>query len=235
MLQTDPSKQCTVCLAWKDPSEFYPRYGYCKPCTMQKQKAYLSGLTEDVKKARQQQAQQHANRRNKENPHGGRARAKRHYQKHRDRLKAESLARYHAHPEPHNAQHQAWLKANPDKVQEYEKRAKRNHELKKLTKQRYVKTHPERRRASLNASNHRRRAQKHGAMSEKFLSLEIYERDDWTCHICGEKVTPESASIDHLIPISQGGAHTRRNVATAHRGCNSRRHVKSIHAQLRLF
>jgi 5-methylcytosine-specific restriction endonuclease McrA len=41
--------------------------------------------------------------------------------------------------------------------------------------------------------------------------------------------------MDHLIPLSQNGPHTRANVALAHRSCNSRKGVCAIGEQLALF
>jgi len=58
--------------------------------------------------------------------------------------------------------------------------------------------------------------------------LAIYERDDWTCHICGDQVdrnaqVPDLAApvLDHVIPIVRGGPHTEDNLKTAHFYCNS--------------
>jgi 5-methylcytosine-specific restriction endonuclease McrA len=55
----------------------------------------------------------------------------------------------------------------------------------------------------------------------------VYERDNWTCHLCGKRIDrllkwPDamSASIDHVIPLSLGGAHTYDNIKAAHLKCN---------------
>lgn len=76
----------------------------------------------------------------------------------------------------------------------------------------------------------RRRAQKLAAIVEKFTSIEIYERDGWFCQICGIPVDPAlkspdgaSASLDHIVPLSKGGAHTRANTQLAHLTCNVRK------------
>jgi hypothetical protein len=50
---------------------------------------------------------------------------------------------------------------------------------------------------------------------------EIFERDKFTCHYCGEKVTPENATLDHLIPQHVGGKHTKENLKTSCLICNS--------------
>ena len=56
----------------------------------------------------------------------------------------------------------------------------------------------------------------------------IYERDGWTCRICGDPVNrdakvPEldAPTIDHVVPLARGGAHAPENWQTAHFYCNS--------------
>lgn len=74
---------------------------------------------------------------------------------------------------------------------------------------------------------------------ESVTSAEIYERDGWICGICKDPVDPEamwpdqmSASLDHIIPLAKGGAHSRENVQCSHWLCNSRktdlRHEREI-------
>lgn len=50
---------------------------------------------------------------------------------------------------------------------------------------------------------------------------EIFERDKYVCHYCGEKVTPENATLDHLTPQHMGGKHTKENLITSCLICNS--------------
>ena len=72
-----------------------------------------------------------------------------------------------------------------------------------------------------------------------YRPVDIFERDGHRCHLCGGKVGtlpvphPKAPTIDHLVPLCDGGADEPRNVATAHFICNSRRGARGI-AQLRL-
>jgi hypothetical protein len=53
------------------------------------------------------------------------------------------------------------------------------------------------------------------------LRRTLFERDDWTCRYCGDPVSEESATLDHLVPSLKRGAHTPDNLATACLLCNS--------------
>ncbi|WP_369167789.1 HNH endonuclease [Streptomyces sp. R28] len=76
---------------------------------------------------------------------------------------------------------------------------------------------------------HRRRALKKATSSgDPVLLTEIAARDKWRCHLCGIDIDPNcpwpdsmSPSLDHVVPLSLGGAHAPENVRLAHLGCNS--------------
>ena len=77
-----------------------------------------------------------------------------------------------------------------------------------------------------------RRARKAGATVESFTHLEVYERDQWVCGICGDPVDktlsyphPLSPSLDHVVPLARQGKHSRANTRLAHLNCNVRRGV----------
>ena len=53
------------------------------------------------------------------------------------------------------------------------------------------------------------------------LRGKVFERDDWTCRYCGIRVTSETATLDHIIPVSKGGQGTSENLATCCMMCNS--------------
>lgn len=68
------------------------------------------------------------------------------------------------------------------------------------------------------------------SLGENINPYEIFERDGWKCQLCGRRIDRKavfpdylSAVLDHIVPISKGGLHTRQNVQCAHFICNSRR------------
>lgn len=76
----------------------------------------------------------------------------------------------------------------------------------------------------------------------KYTDLQIFERDRWRCHLCRKRVRkdvsrlhPDGATIDHLVPISQGGIDEPANVATAHWKCNQSKGVTAMGEQLALL
>lgn len=53
------------------------------------------------------------------------------------------------------------------------------------------------------------------------LRNQLFERDKWTCRYCGERVSAENATLDHLVPISKGGSDAPENLATCCLICNA--------------
>ncbi len=53
------------------------------------------------------------------------------------------------------------------------------------------------------------------------LRLQLFERDAWTCKYCGDQVTAETVTLDHVVPVSKGGSSDPENLATCCFICNS--------------
>ena len=94
-------------------------------------------------------------------------------------------------------------------------------------RQRKAAEYLERNRDAMRAAHARYRALKRKAMVERFLHVEIFERDGWLCQLCGLPIDrdaawphPMSVSLDHIVPLSLGGAHSRANTQCAHISCN---------------
>lgn len=57
----------------------------------------------------------------------------------------------------------------------------------------------------------------------------VHQRDHWTCAYCGRSVskTPRCAAllatVDHIVPVSRGGASSWLNLVSACKGCNGRK------------
>jgi 5-methylcytosine-specific restriction endonuclease McrA len=62
---------------------------------------------------------------------------------------------------------------------------------------------------------------------DKVDRLLVFERDGWICKLCDEPIDstlrlphPKAATLDHIVPVAIGGAHTYDNVQSAHAECN---------------
>jgi 5-methylcytosine-specific restriction endonuclease McrA len=92
---------------------------------------------------------------------------------------------------------------------------------------------------------HRRLALRAGGESQAVDRLKVFERDGWRCYLCRQP-TPRhlrgtydarAPELEHVVPLSRGGAHAVSNVACACRECNSRKRnrlVSEVRASLGL-
>jgi 5-methylcytosine-specific restriction endonuclease McrA len=53
------------------------------------------------------------------------------------------------------------------------------------------------------------------------LRQQLFERDGWLCRYCGTSVSADTATLDHMMPVSGGGTDDPSNLATACLMCNS--------------
>lgn len=120
---------------------------------------------------------------------------------HRERERERKHQWYKAHREEQLECQGQWRENNPDYNRQW------------------VKNNPD----WVAARDHRRRALKLSATIGPVDYAAIYERDK-ICIYCG---SDEDLTIDHLIPLSRGGAHRQENLAVACGSCNSRKHTKT--------
>jgi hypothetical protein len=96
---------------------------------------------------------------------------------------------------------------------------------------------PERVKDSKSKSAHLRRTRIANAPFEDFPASEIWVRDGGICWLCDSQIDPQlkwphpqSLTLEHKLPISKGGGHTRENCALAHNLCNMRKGAKVLAA-----
>lgn len=118
-----------------------------------------------------------------------------------------------------------WRKKNPEKVSAALKRyAKKNPEKISTLKRAWAKENPE---ASRIKCARRRAAQKASPENS-------FTRSDWSdllmafgnaCFYCG---VSGRLTIDHVQPLSKGGAHARHNIVPACKSCNSKKSAMDV-------
>lgn len=98
--------------------------------------------------------------------------------------------------------------------------------------QRYCKRKCEKKVQNSN-KNHRRRTAVAGGKVNPFA---VFARDGWKCKACGVD-TPrdkrgmtsnDAPELDHIVPLSKGGAHSYENTQCLCRGCNRSKGAKLV-------
>lgn len=162
-------------------------------------------------------------------------------------------AYYQAHAEEIKVRVKAYAKKNPHVTKAATKKYSKVHREKiNAACAKYRRENPEKRRASLLKYSHanpdklaiqsrKRRALENNVCRGEYENCYIFERDNWTCQICGRKINkrlkwpnPLSKSIDHIVPLSKGGDDSPMNVQATHLRCNLGKNATNK-GQLRLF
>jgi 5-methylcytosine-specific restriction endonuclease McrA len=141
----------------------------------------------------------------------------------------------------HREHDRRWLAVNAEKKRQQVKRwAKEHKEQSAAVAKRWSDANPEKkrqysRRARQTASGKARSkihcrmryARRRGASVERVDPSVVFERDGGVCGICRAAVDiNETWHIDHVIPLSKGGAHSYSNVQLAHARCNCSKGAK---------
>lgn len=86
------------------------------------------------------------------------------------------------------------------------------------------------------------RARRRSQYVEDVSPAYIFNRDNWTCHLCllpipesSKWPDPQSASIDHVVPLSKGGDHSNANCRASHLACNLSKGPRGGNEQPLLF
>ena len=83
-------------------------------------------------------------------------------------------------------------------------------------------------RCCVKFAKHLRNRRLRAGVCERYSSVEVFQRDAYVCHICGEPTDPTQKfphplypTVDHVRPLAKGGTDTLDNVKCAHFICNS--------------
>lgn len=124
---------------------------------------------------------------------------------------------------------------NRETIQAYQQRRRQHFtEMARIRRRARLARDP-RYRDMIRANESRRRAQKAGAFVEHVSFEVLYQRDRGICSICHQRCPKAQASIDHIVPLSKGGAHSYANCALACLTCNFSKNNRTVPQQTRLF
>jgi len=206
----------------------------CKLCRAVSKKRYDQEHKEEIVAYSKKYRQEH-----KEQIVAWRAK---HYRENKEELAARTNRYYREHKEKIAAQKKACYQTPEGKRARIA--AQEKYEQKPVSKARYMRFRqsPKGKAASIRGTQ-KRRARKKGVLYELFDPQEVFERDGWRCQHCHKKVqwlnksphSPLYPNLDHIVPLSKGGEHTRRNTQLLCRACNSKKGTNDIGEQLRLL
>jgi len=60
------------------------------------------------------------------------------------------------------------------------------------------------------------------------MILDLLEKQEYRCALSGRELTPETASLDHILPLSRGGKHDISNVWIVDHHINSAKGTKTV-------
>lgn len=74
----------------------------------------------------------------------------------------------------------------------------------------------------------KRRMRERSTQVQPIKVADILKRDGSTCYLCQRTLARHEVTLDHVQPLSRGGAHTPNNIRIACKSCNSRKHNKLL-------
>lgn len=151
---------------------------------------------------------------------------------HAEELKASFKARYWANRTELLEKSHSYQSEHREQKRAYDAIYRETHKEERLaTRRAYAHNHRDKERGWKTAKHVR----KQGVIHIPYERHEIYERDKGRCQLCQKRLAFSSVTIDHIVPISLGGADAPYNVQIACLSCNARKqHVGRIPSQTRL-
>jgi len=257
------TKICPKCQAEKSVSEFgknkYNKDGlqyWCRDCRRQYQQNHKKEIAifqkqyyqDNKKQLLENNRQYHQNNKAQrkqyiqDNKERIAAYKKQYEQKNKKRIAKQRSQFYRDNKEELTERGKQYRQKNKKKIVERSKQYYRVNREDILVKRRqYSRT--KRGKADNKIAAQKRRALKMGVGYEIFDSVEIFERDGYRCQHCGKKTRPDYKNpnhpkypnLDHIIPLSKGGAHTRKNTQCLCHQCNMEKGSDGNGDQLLLF
>jgi len=168
--------------------------------------------------------------------------SKKYREAHKEEIVKYGKKYYGAHKEEITERKKKYSENHRDEVAAYNKGYKEAHREELVAhRKEYYQT--EKGKAASRKGNHKRRATKAGVVCQIFNTSAVFERDGYICQNCGRKTRPDFKNpnhplypnLDHIVPLSKGGAHTKINTQCLCHQCNMFKNNTGVGDQLRMF
>jgi 5-methylcytosine-specific restriction endonuclease McrA len=151
------------------------------------------------------------------------------YAEHRDGILVQKRQHYAEHREELSTRQKKYRVENLVKVRELEKA--RSLRRPRREKKAYLANYRKEHQVEYQVYTNRRRAlQRENTPPDLLLTAvqwrEILERYHYCCAYCGTNAA--HLTIDHVVPVSRGGQHTKENIVPACQSCNSAKHDHTL-------
>jgi len=211
MNEQEPTKKCAKCKDIKSTSEFYAQ---------KHTKAGFQPICKSCEKLRRKVYV-------RENP---------------EKISALNRKYYAENKEKASIRNKIYREANPEKIK---LKNKRWHEKNIVAHKEYCRayTKSDAGKAADKKKSLKRRAEKNNCKVDDFNPYDIFIRDGYICQLCGIKTRPDYKNphhpkypnVDHIVPLSKGGDHSKKNTQCLCHMCNSIKYNTGKGDQLRLF
>ena len=156
---------------------------------------------------------------------------KKYREEHKEEIKKQNKEYREEHKEEIREYNKKWFENNPKKMKEYQKKYYENHkEERREYSKRHKKNNPH---IVFNQQNKRRsKEENQGRGVTKEQWYEMMEFFDWKCAYSGEKMennkTPNGRTVDHIIPLDDGGENEPWNCIPMKKGYNTSKYTNNI-------
>ena len=195
-------KLCIKCNKERDGKH----YSYCKTCNSKRSAEYRQNNKEQLKESKKEYYQK--------NEEKILEKAKEYYQNNKEKIIERKKEYYQSNKEQKKEYQKEHYQNNKEKIRESQKEYNQNNTHKKREYER------------------KRRALKQKNIHEPYSEKQVLELYGTSCHICKKPVNlsasrspgapgwEQGLHLDHVTPVSKGGADTLENVKPAHGLCN---------------
>jgi len=251
MAESILTKTCSKCNIVKSEDDFNKRSaaedGLCPRCRGCCKEYYQSHKKEILDQKRQYYSDNKdevlvkAKQYYENNKEEKRTYAKRYHKKNANKIKAYLKQYYADNNEEAKSKAKQYYRDNAEEKKAYAKQYREDNKA-YFTEYNRIYSKSPNGKAADKKKRHQRRAQKMGAHCDNFNPDEVFERDGYRCQLCGKKTRPDYnrfhplfPNLDHIVPLSKGGNHTKRNTQCLCHQCNSTKYNTGVGNQFRLF